>query len=173
MTTATLLAALWLVAAAPAARTPAARVPAAIGQEMAASIVAVNKALGLESWPAHGAKPCVDRGGEGTTGKTVTPDETRRCAGEALAAGFPELGKSYALAILMGDLGPSTVVALGTADAAGFGAYSCDPGRRCLPTKIQASTKWGKRLLERQQKACAATNTVWFPADARVCPTAP
>ena len=166
--------ALWLTAA-PAApgRVPPTRVPKAIGQEMSESIVAVNKALGLESWPAHGVKPCVDRGGEGTMGKDVTPDETRRCAGEALATGFPELGKSYAVAILMSDLGPSTAIALGLGEAAGFGAYSCDPGRKCLPTKVQASTKWGKRLLERQQKACAATNTVWFPADARVCPTTP
>jgi len=148
---------------------PVTKVPAAVAQEMAAAIVAVNKALGLESWPAHGVAPCVDRGGEGTMAKDVSAAETRRCAEGALASGFPSLGKSYALAITMTSFGPSTVVALGTGDAAGFGAYSCDPGRKCLPTKMQATTKWGKRLLERQQKACAETETVWLPAATRLC----
>ncbi|HEX2656628.1 MAG TPA: hypothetical protein VHU40_00080, partial [Polyangia bacterium] len=60
-------------------------------------------------------------------------------------------------------------IAVGTGDAAGFGAYSCDPGRKCLPTKMQASSKWGKRLLERQQKACAEAETLWFPASVRLC----
>jgi len=142
-------------------------------RQMQAAIVAVNKALGLESWPAHGAQPCVDRGGEGSLTKDVSPQDTRRCAGDALAKGFPELGKGYALAILMTPGGPATVIALGQAEASGFGAYSCDPGRKCLPTRLQTSTKWGKRLVERQEKACAAADTIWFPADTRVCPAAP
>lgn len=164
-----LIATVWLATAAD----PGAKVPTALGQQMADAIVAVNKSLGLESWPAHGAQPCVDRGGEGSLTKDVSPDDTRRCAGAALGKGFPELGKGYALAILMTPGGPSTVIALGQAEAEGFGAYSCDPGRKCLPTRIQASTKWGKRLLERQQKACGASETIWFPADARICPAAP
>jgi hypothetical protein len=162
--TAAVIALLWL-----AATPPVAKVPPPTAQEMSAAIVAVNKALGLESWPNHGAHPCVDRGGEGTMGKDVSAADTRRCAEAALASGFPLLGKSYALAIAMTAYGPSTVIALGMADAAGFGAYSCDPGRKCLPTKIQPSTKWGKRLGERQVKACAETETVWLPAAARVC----
>lgn len=148
---------------------PVTKVPPAVAQEMAAAIVAVNKALGLESWPAHGAAPCVDRGGEGTMAKDVTAADTRRCAEAALATGFPTLGKSYALAVAMTSFGPSTVIAVGTGDAAGFGAYSCDPGRKCLPTKMQASSKWGKRLLDRQQKACAEAETLWFPASVRLC----
>ena len=164
--TGTLMAAMWLATAA----APVAKVPPALGQEMSEAIVAVNKALGLESWPQHGAQPCVDRGGEGTMAKDVTAADVRRCAGEALAKGFPQLGKGYALAILMAPVGPSTVIALGTTEADGFGAYSCDPGKKCLPTKMQARTKWGKRLLDRQQQACGAADTVWFPAEARVCP---
>src|SRR5436305_1317028 len=49
-------------------------------KQMQAAIVAVNKALGLESWPMHNIKPCVDRGGQGITAKDVTPEETRKCA---------------------------------------------------------------------------------------------
>ena len=47
----------------------------AVATEMTESIVAVNKALGLESWPSHGATPCVDRGGQGITAKSVTADK--------------------------------------------------------------------------------------------------
>src|SRR3569623_2267903 len=167
MTIGSVMASLWLATAA----VPAAKVPAALGQEMADAIVAVNKALGLESWPAHGAQPCVDRGGEGSLTKDVSADDTRRCAGEALSKGFPQLGKGYALAILMTPGGPATVIALGQAEADGFGAYSCDPGRKCLPTRLQTSTKWGKRLDERQQKACGATETIKFQAGTRISPT--
>ena len=156
-----------------AATTAPTKVPAPVAQEMSEALVAVNKALGLESWPTHGAQPCVDRGGEGTMAKDVSAADTRRCASEALAAGFPQLGKSYALAILMTSVGPSTVIALGMAEADGFAAYSCDPGKKCPPLKMLTTTKWGKRLVERQQKACGAPETVWFPAEARVCPTAP
>jgi hypothetical protein len=165
----TFVASWWMAAI--AAQPPAAKVPAELGREMAEAIVAANKALGLESWPAHGVEPCVDRGGEGTTAKDVSAADTRRCAEKALADGdFSNLGKGYALAIPMSSIGPITVVALGMEAAAGFAAYSCDPGRKCLPTKIQPGTKWGKRLVERQQKACAEPETVWIPANARVCP---
>lgn len=159
------------VSAAGAAPAPVAKLPAAVAHEMSEAIVAVNKALGLESWPLHGAQPCVDRGGEGTMAKDVSPTDTRRCAEAALAAGFPALGKSYALAILMSPVGPVTAIAIGTADAAGWGGYSCDPGRKCLPTKLQAGSKWGQRLLDRRQKACADGTTVWLPAAAHLCAT--
>jgi len=160
----------WWMAAV-AAQPPATKVPADLGREMAEAIIAANKALGLESWPAQGVEPCVDRGGEGTASKDVSAAETRRCAEKALGEDdFPNLGKGYALAIPMSSIGPITVLALGMDAAAGFAAYSCDPGRKCLPTKIQLGTKWGKRLIERQQKACAETETVWIPAAARVCP---
>jgi len=159
----------WMAAV--ATQPPATKVPPELGREMAEAIIAANKALGLESWPAQGVEPCVDRGGEGTASKDVTAAETRRCAEKALGGDdFPNLGKGYALAIPMSAIGPITVVALGMDAATGFAAYSCDPGRKCLPTKIQPGTKWGKRLVERQQKACAETETVWIPAAARVCP---
>jgi hypothetical protein len=161
---------LWLAATAPST---AIKVPADIAREMAEAVIAVNKALGLESWPLQGVVPCVDRGGEGSLAKDVTAADTRRCTEQAVASGFPQLGKAYALAVPMSAIGPVTVLALGMAEAAGFAAYSCDPGRKCPPTKIQAGTKWGKRMVERQQKVCAEAETVWFPATARVCPEEP
>jgi hypothetical protein len=161
---------LWAAAAAPST---AGKVPPDIAREMADAVMAVNKALGLESWPLQGAVPCVDRGGEGSLAKDVTAADTRRCAEQALASGFPQLGKAYALAVPMSAIGPITVLALGMAEAAGFAAYSCDPGRKCAPTKIQPGTKWGKRMVERQQKVCAEAETLWFPAAARVCPADP
>lgn len=147
----------------------AAKVPPPVAKEMADTIVAVNKALGLESWEARGVKPCVDRGGEGANIKDVSAEDTRTCAQSGLGTSFPSLGKSYVLAILMAAIGPVTVVAFGVGEYAGWGAYSCDPGRKCPPTRIDPATKWGKRLLERQTKACQQTTTVWFPADARAC----
>jgi hypothetical protein len=137
---------------------------------MQAAIVAVNKALGLESWMMRGAKPCVDRGGDGASTKDVSAEDTRRCAAGALVSGFPQLGKSYALAILMAPVGPATAMAVGLGDQAAWAAYSCDPERKCPPTKIAASTKWGKRLQDQLQKACADKDTVWFPATAHPCP---
>lgn len=139
-------------------------------RQMQAAIVAVNKALGLESWPMHDIKPCVDRGGQGITAKDVTPDQTRKCAESALGSGFSELGKSFVLAIPMASIGPVTVLAFGTGDSAGWGAYSCDPDRKCLPVKIGGTAKWSKRIAERQQKACSEETTLWFPADKKVCP---
>ena len=145
----------------------------AVSKEMTESIIAVNKVLGLESWPSHGATPCVDRGGQGITAKSVTAEDTRKCATTALDKKFPELGKSYVLAIPMVSLGPMTVIALGIGSNEGWAAYSCDPERKCLPVKLSAPSKWGKRMAERQAKACADTATLWFPAEQRACPGAP
>lgn len=164
-----MVAALWLGTTG----TPPAKLPPETAREMAEAIIAVNKALGLESWPMHGVKPCVDRGGQGIMAKDVSGEEARRCAATALEQGFPALGKSYALAILMAPIGPFTVLALGTGEAAGWGAYSCDPGRKCPPLKITPTTKWGKRVGDRQTRACADETTIWFPADQRVCPSPP
>jgi hypothetical protein len=140
-----------------------------VSKEMQEAIVATNKSLGLESWPMHDIKPCIDRGGQGITAKDVTPEETRKCAAAAVEKGFPELGKSYVLAIPMADVGPITVLAIGIGGGEGWGAYSCDPDRKCLPVKVGAPNKWGKRIAERITKACAESTTLWFPADKRAC----
>src|SRR5437762_3132878 len=103
---------LWMAAAAPS--TPS-KVPPEIAREMADAVIAVNKALGLESWPSQGAVPCVDRGGEGSQAKDVSAADTRRCTEQAIASGFPQLGKAYAIAVPMSAIGPITVLALGTA----------------------------------------------------------
>jgi hypothetical protein len=160
-------------AAAPPAGKPApgGKLAPAVGKEMADAIVAVNKALGLESWPAHGVKPCIDRGGQGILAKNVTADDTLKCATAAVGKGFSDLGKAYVLAILMStDVGPVTVVALGTGENAGWGAYSCDPARACKPLKIDPATKWGKRIDERRGKACGDATTIWLPTGQRSCP---
>ncbi len=172
MITTALLAATLLAAAGPGTPAPG-RLAPAVAKEMTEAILAVNKALGLESWPMHGAQPCIDRGGQGITAKDVTPDETRKCAASVLDKAFPGLGKSYVLAVPMASVGPATVIALSIADNAGWAAYSCDPDRKCLPVKLSAPSKWGKRIAERQAKACADTTTLWFPADQRACPPAP
>jgi hypothetical protein len=138
----------------------------AVSKEMTEAIVAVNKALGLESWPMHGAEPCVDRGGQGIQAKDVTGEDARKCAASALGKGFPDLGKSYAIAVQMASIGPVTAIAVGLGPSAGWGAYSCDPERKCNPVKLSAPSKWGKRTAERKAKACAETTTLWFPADA-------
>jgi hypothetical protein len=145
------------------------KLPPEVAKEMTESIVAVNKALGLESWPSHGATPCVDRGGQGITAKSVGPDETRKCATTAIEKNFPGLGKTYVLAIPMVSLGPVTVIALGIGDNEGWGAYSCDPQRKCTPVKVGAPSKWGKRVAERKAKACSEATTLWFPADQKAC----
>jgi len=169
MLTTVLVAALWMETGTAAA--PPTKLPPETAKEMADAIIAVNKALGLESWAMHGgSQPCIDRGGQGIMAKDVTAEDTRKCAATALEKGFPELGKSYVLAILMASIGPFTVIALGTGDAAGWGAYSCDPGRKCPPLRITPTTKWGKRLGERQARACGEPATVWFPAGQRACP---
>jgi hypothetical protein len=142
----------------------------AIGKEMQDAIIAVNKSLGLESWPAHGVKPCIDRGGQGILAKDVTPEAARKCAAAAVDKGLPALGKSYVVAVIMGEIGPVTVIALGTGEAAGWGAYSCDPTRACKPMKINPGNKWGKRLDERRAKACSDPTTIWLPAGQKSCP---
>ena len=131
---------------------------------MTESIVAVNKALGLESWPSHGATPCVDRGGQGITAKSVTAEDTRKCATTAIEKNFPGLGKSYVLAIPMASLGPVTVIALGIGDADGWGAYSCDPQRKCTPVKLSAPAKWGKRVAERRRRRAAKRRRCGSPS---------
>lgn len=143
-----------------------------VSKEMQEAIVATNKSLGLESWPMHNIKPCIDRGGQGITAKDVTPEDTRKCATAAVEKGFPELGKSYVLAIPMAEVGPVTVLAIGIGGSEGWGAYSCDPDRKCLPVKVGAPNKWGKRIAERIAKTCAERTTLWFPADKRACPDA-
>jgi hypothetical protein len=155
---------LWAAAATPA------KLPPAVAKEMSEAILAVDKALGLESWPTHGIKPCVERAGIENPTQDVSREETRKCTVAAVEKGFPALGKSYVLAVLMAPMGPITVVALGIDEAQGWAAYSCDPGRKCQPTSMNPTTKWGKRLLERQTKACASESTIWLPAEARACP---
>jgi hypothetical protein len=156
-------------AKAPATKTAPGKLPPEVGKEMTEAIVAVSKSLGLESWPSHGVAPCVDRGGQGITAKSVSPEETRKCAMTALEKNFPELGKSYVLAVPMVALGPVTVFALGTGDNADWSAYSCDPQRKCAPVKLSAPSKWGKRMAERRAKACGEETTLWFPADQKAC----
>jgi hypothetical protein len=152
---------------------PAAKLEAAVGKEMAEAIVTLNKALGLETWPSRGEKPCIDRGGLEALAKDVGPEETRQCASTAIAKGFPGLGVDYVLGIPMADIGPVTVFAIGIADSDGWGAYSCDPSRKCGPTKLTAASKQAKRLVERYRRACSDPNTVWFPSRENVCAGTP
>jgi hypothetical protein len=165
-----LMVGLWMATAtaAPAAAANGKLAPE-VGKQMQDAIIAVNKSLGLESWPAHGVKPCIDRGGQGILAKDVTPADALKCATAATDKGLPELGKSFVLAILMGEIGPVTVIALGTGEQAGWGAYSCDPTRACKPMKINPANKWGKRLDERRTKACADAATIWLPAGQKAC----
>lgn len=152
---------------------PATRLPPPTAKEMTAALVAVNKALGLESWSAEGEKPCVDRGGLEATIKDVSAADTRTCAESALAKGFPGLGKDYVLGIPMADIGPVTVFAVGKNAAEGWGAYSCDPTRKCGPTKLAAASKQAKRLADRYRRACADAKTVWFPDRETACGAQP
>ena len=171
MTTMMVLVAAALTTASAGAPAPG-KLSADVSKEMLAASVATNKALGLESWPMHDVKPCVDRGGQGITAKEVTPDETRKCTASAIEKAFPELGKSYVLAVPMTEIGPVTVLAIGIEGSGGWGAYSCDPDRKCLPVKIGSPNKWGQRIAERIGRACAESGTLWFPADKRACPGA-
>lgn len=160
----------WAVAAGPSAK--GGKLPAPLIKEMTAAVVAVGKALGLESWPSHGIKPCVDRGTQDNPAKEVGREDALKCATGAVDENnFPGLGKQYVLAVLMAPIGPTTVLALGIAEAEGWAAYSCDPGRKCLPVKIDPGTKWGKRVSDRRNKACASgAATIWLPASGRSCP---
>ena len=152
---------------------PAAKLDTHVAREMTDAIVAVNKALGLESWTVRGQEPCVDRGGLEATAKDVKADDARRCAESAVAHGLPGLGKDYVLGMPMADIGPVTVFAIGIDAADGFGAYSCDPSRKCAPTKLTATSKQAKRLAERYQRACASSKTIWLPARENVCKDIP
>jgi hypothetical protein len=152
-----------------AAGRPAAKLPPATAKEMTEAIIAINKALGLESWEVAGEKPCVDRGGLEATIKDVSAEDTRACASTAITSGFPGLGTDYAVGIPMAGIGPVTVFAVGIGDAEGWGAYSCDPKRRCRPTRLTAGSKQARRLAERYRKACADARTVWFPARESAC----
>jgi hypothetical protein len=152
---------------------PAAKLEASVGKEMTTAIIAINKALGLENWSAHGEKPCVDRGGLEALVKDVGPEETRECAASAIAKGFPGLGVDYVLGIPMADIGPVTVFAIGIGLAEGWGAYSCDPTRRCAPTKVSATSKQAKRLADRYRRACTEAKTVWFPSREEICADIP
>ena len=148
---------------------PAAKLPTVTAKEMTDVIISINKALGLESWTTEGEKACVDRGGLEATAKDVNAEDTRRCASTAITHGFPGLGTDYVVGIPMAHIGPVTVFAIGLGEAEGWGAYSCDPKRRCNPTKLNAGSKQAKRLSERYAKACADAQTVWFPNREQVC----
>ena len=156
---------LWAVAS-----VPPAKLPPVLAKEMAEAVLALDKSLGLESWPSHGVKPCVERAGPENPTQDISPEDTRKCAAAAVEKGLPGLGKSYVLAILMAPMGPMTVVAIGIDEAQGWAAYSCDPGRKCQPTAMNPATKWGKRVIDRQTKACASETTIWLPPTSRACP---
>lgn len=147
---------------------PTPKLDPAVAKEMEQVIVAVDKALGLESW---NDKPCVDRGGQYGRAKDVSAEDTRKCAESAVKEGFPQLGKAYVLAILMAPVGPITVIAIGLGPNDGWGAYSCDPGKKCNPVRLDQDNKWSKRMMERRARACVAKDTVWLPAGQRACPT--
>lgn len=149
------------------AGTGASKLPDELVKEIPDAIIAVDKALGLESWRD---KPCVDRGGQYGPAKDITAADTRKCAESAVKTGFPGLGKSYVVAILMAKVGPMTVIALGTGDNADWGAYSCDPGKKCAPIRLSQDNKWSKRLVERRARACVDAETVWLPAGQKACP---
>jgi len=152
------------------AGSPATKLQPDVAKEMTAVIVAINKVLGLESWTNDaGEEPCVDRGGLEATAKDVSAEAARKCAATAIERGFPNLGKEYTVGIPMADIGPVTVFAIGQNGAEGWGAYSCDPSRKCGPTKLSAGSKQAKRLAERHRRACAASSTIWFPSRDAVC----
>src|SRR5262249_31847171 len=128
-----------------------------------------NKALGLESWPLHGATPCVDRGGQGITAKSVTAEETRKCATTALGKNFPELGKAYVLAIPMVSLGPVTGIALGSDDNEGGAGYCGERERKGKRVRAGARAKGGGGGAERKAKACSEAPALWFPENQKAC----
>ena len=163
----------WMLwAAAEAAAGPVAKLPVPVAKEMAAAVLALNRVLGLESWPALGVQSCLDRGGLEATAKDVSAEDTKKCAETALDAGFPELGKSYVIGIPMAGIGPVTVFAIGQGQAEGWGAYSCDATRgKCPPTKLNGPSKQAKRLADRYRRACADSATIWFPAREGACGT--
>ena len=165
----------WMLwAAAEATAGPVAKLPLPVAKEMAAAVLALNRVLGLESWPAQGVESCLDRGGLEATAKDVSAEDTKKCADTAVDAGFPELGKSYVIGIPMAGIGPVTVFAIGRGQAEGWGAYSCDATRpKCPPTKLGGPSKQAKRLAERYRRACADKATIWLPAREGACGEGP
>ncbi len=151
------------------AASPVTKLQPEVAKEMTNVIVAINKALGLESWTVHGEEPCVDRGGLEATIKDVSAEDARRCAASAIESGFPNLGTEYVVGIPMVEIGPVTVFAIGHNGAEGWGAYSCDPSRKCAPTKLTAGSKQAKRLADRYRRACENPKTIWFPNRDAVC----
>jgi hypothetical protein len=131
------------------------------GKEMAQAVEAVNRALGLESYPPP---HCLAWG----FGHQITVEEVRGCVDKALAAStLPELGKSYVLAVLMAPVGPQTLIAI-SLDAPGWAVLSCDPGKPC-PPRHAGSDKMGKRVVDRTERACKGDKTIWIP-EKKGCP---
>jgi hypothetical protein len=129
--------------------------------EMIKVIVALNQSLGLESYPEP---HCVKRE---FGHMQIKADEAKACAEKAVKEGFPQLGVGYAVAILMADVGPMTVIAVAL-DQPGWAALSCDPGKPC-PVRHAGTDKMGKRVVERTQLACTDARTIWLPAK-KGCP---
>jgi hypothetical protein len=131
------------------------------GKEMSAAVEAVNKQLGLESYPPP---HCLKWG----FGHKITVEEVRACVDTALkSAALPELGQSYVVVVLMSEIGPQTVIALAL-DVPGWAALSCDPGKPCPPRHAGAD-KMGKRVVDRTDRACKLATTLWFP-ERKGCP---
>ena len=72
-----------------------------------------------------------------------------------------------ALATLMAEVGPQTIVAV-SLDPADWVLLSCDPGRPCPPRK-PGPDKMGKRVIDVMQRACSKPTTLWFP-EKKGCP---
>lgn len=131
------------------------------GKEMTAAVEAVNKQLGLESFPPP---HCLSWG----IGHKITVDEVRKCADQALKSlELPELGKSFVVAVLMAEIGPQTVIAIAL-DTPGWAVLSCDPGKPC-PPRHAGGDKMGKRVVDRTARACKSDTTLWFP-EKKGCP---
>jgi hypothetical protein len=133
----------------------------AAGKEMAQALAALDKSFGLESYPPP---RCLKWG----FGHLITADEVRACADPVIKGGkFPELGKSYVIAILMAAIGPQTLLAVAL-DAPGWAVLSCDPGKPC-PPRHAGPDKMGKRVIDRLDRACKNNTTIWLP-EKKGCP---
>jgi hypothetical protein len=122
-------------------------------KEMAQALEAINKSLGLESFPPpHCLKRSMDH--------EITAAEVKSC-GDAALHGFAALGKDYVVAVLMAAVGPQTVIVIAL-DAPNWVVLSCDPGKPC-PPRHAGSDKMGKRVVDRLERACKNATTVWFP----------
>jgi hypothetical protein len=133
----------------------------AAGKEMAQALAALDRSLGLESYPPP---HCLKWG----FGHQITREEVQKCADEALkGATLPELGKSYVIAVLMAEIGPQTLIAI-SLDQPGWAVLSCDPGKPCPPRKA-GTDKMGKRVVDRTERACKNATTIWLP-ERKGCP---